>query len=199
MADNILSIPTFLLLFANSTCTVFTRVSDFTSGRGLPSQLTHILERDVFHTGNPDTTLWEFRHGTGSFKRGNLVGLREIKRRASRHALVHREGSVATKQGSSQANLSTDPLPLPPESAEARLASLEHNLYDLSSRLQRSEESAHYMHTRSQTVFEAMNRLLHLNQELSRAMLSVVPSDSPAYRDGLSHEAPLTLPLSLFH
>jgi hypothetical protein len=142
-----------------------------------------ILERDVFHTGNPDTTLWEFKHGNGSFKRGDIAGLRDIKRRASRHALVHRETNF-TKPGSSQPGTPAEPVQVPPESIDARLANLEHTLYDVSARLQRSEETAHYMHVKNQTVMETMGRLLHFNQELTRAMLSLVPLESTIHRDG---------------
>ncbi|KAK7415916.1 Flocculation suppression protein [Neonectria magnoliae] len=139
-------------------------------------------ERDVFHTGNPDTTLWEFKHGNGSFKRGDLVGLREIKRRASRHALVHRESNYS-KAPPSQPGTPTEPIPIPQDSGDARLANIEHNLYDLSARLQRSEEAAHYMHVKNQAAMETMGRLLHFNQELSRAVFSLVPADSPISRD----------------
>ncbi|RSL93837.1 hypothetical protein CEP52_013038 [Fusarium oligoseptatum] len=139
-------------------------------------------ERDVFHTGNPDTTLWEFKHGNGNFKRGDLVGLREIKRRASRHALVHRESNY-TKAAPSQPGTPAEPVPMPQDSPDARMLNIEHSLYDLSARLQRSEEAAHYMHVKNQAAMETVNRLLHFNQELSRAMLSIVPADSPVSRD----------------
>ncbi|KIE02560.1 flocculation suppression protein, partial [Metarhizium majus ARSEF 297] len=142
-------------------------------------------ERDVFHTGNPDTTLWEFKHGNGSFKRGDIAGLRDIKRRASRHALVHRETNF-TKPGSSQPGTPAEPVQVPPESIDARLANLEHTLYDVSARLQRSEETAHYMHVKNQTLMETMGRLLHFNQELTRAMLSLVPLESTIHRDVMS-------------
>ena len=141
-------------------------------------------ERDVFHTGNPDTTLWEFKHGNGNFKRGDLVGLREIKRRASHHALVHRESNFS-KPVTSQPGTPAEPVPIPQDSsAEGRLASVEHTLYDLSGRLQRSEENAHYMNIKNQAVMETMVRLLHFNQELSRAVLSLVPAESLVSRDG---------------
>lgn len=65
------------------------------------------------------------------------------------------------------------------------MLNIEHSLYDLSARLQRSEEAAHYMHIKNQAAMETVNRLLHFNQELSRAMLSIVPADSPVSRDGL--------------
>ncbi|KAG5794674.1 hypothetical protein H9Q69_006254 [Fusarium xylarioides] len=139
-------------------------------------------ERDVFHTGNPDTTLWEFKHGNGNFKRGDLVGLREIKRRASRHALVHRESNY-TKPAAPQPGTPAEPVPIPPDSADARMLNIEHTLFDLSNRLQRSEEAAHYMHVKSQAAMDTVNRLLHFNQELSRHMLSLVPTESPLSRE----------------
>ncbi|ODA77515.1 hypothetical protein RJ55_07144 [Drechmeria coniospora] len=139
-------------------------------------------ERDVFHTGNPDTTLWEFKHGNGNFKRGDLMGLREIKRRASRHALVHRENNY-TKQSSSQPGTPAEPASTPVDGSESRLASLEHSVYDMSARLQRSEENAHYMHVKNQAAMEMMGRLLTFSQELSRAVLSLTPTDSSAYRE----------------
>ncbi|PHH67630.1 hypothetical protein CDD80_685 [Ophiocordyceps camponoti-rufipedis] len=140
-------------------------------------------ERDVFHTGNPDTTLWEFKHGNGNFKRGDLMGLREIKRRASRHALVHRESSY-TKQVPSQPGAPAEPAQMmAAETAEARLANLEQSLYDVAGRLQRSEDNAHLANLRNQAATDMMSRLLHFNQELSRAVLSVVPADNPVHRD----------------
>ena len=111
------------------------------------------------------------------------MGLREIKRRASRHALVHREGNYP-KQSSSQPGTPAEPAPPPAEGSEARLAHLEHSLYDLSNRLQRSEENAHYMHVKNQAAMDTITRLLHFNQELSRAVLSLVPAESSAHRDG---------------
>ncbi|PFH60469.1 hypothetical protein XA68_10903 [Ophiocordyceps unilateralis] len=139
-------------------------------------------ERDVFHTGNPDTTLWEFKHGNGNFKRGDLMGLREIKRRASRHALVHRESSY-TKQTPSQQGAPAEPAHIAAETTEARLANLEQSLYDVLGRLQRSEDNAHLANLRNQAATDMMSRLLHFNQELSRAVLSVVPADNPLHRD----------------
>ncbi|KAF5103044.1 hypothetical protein D0Z00_000022 [Geotrichum galactomycetum] len=37
------------------------------------------------------TSQWEFKHGAGSFKRGDVEALRAIKRRASRPSAVHRD------------------------------------------------------------------------------------------------------------
>ncbi|KAK1639692.1 HSF-type DNA-binding-domain-containing protein [Colletotrichum phormii] len=141
---------------------------------------------DVFHTTNPETALWEFKHGNGNFKRGDLVGLREIKRRASRHALVHRE-YPNSKPSPSQPGTPAEPMPPPSDGSEMRMPGLEHTLYDLSMRLQRSEENAHYMHIKQQAVMETMSRLLQFNQELSRTVLSLVPSpDNPVHRDVLN-------------
>jgi hypothetical protein len=139
---------------------------------------------DVFHTGNPETALWEFKHGNGNFKRGDLVGLREIKRRASRHALVHREYNNQ-RPSPSQPGTPAEPMPLPPDGSDPRLANIEHTLYDLGVRLQRSEENSHYLHVKQQAAMETITRLLHFNQELSRMVLSLVPNpDSPVHRDG---------------
>ncbi|KXJ96890.1 HSF-type DNA-binding-domain-containing protein [Microdochium bolleyi] len=136
---------------------------------------------DVFHTGNPDSALWEFKHGNGNFKRGDLVGLREIKRRASRHALVHREYNQ--KPTPSQPGTPSEPMPPIHDSADPRVVGVEHSVYDLASRLQRSEENAHYMHIKQQAMVETINRLLQFNQEISRTLLALVPPESPVHRD----------------
>ncbi|ROT43596.1 hypothetical protein SODALDRAFT_42906 [Sodiomyces alkalinus F11] len=144
---------------------------------------------DAFNTGNPDMALWEFKHGNGNFKRGDLVGLREIKRRASRHALVHREYPSA-KVSSSQPGTPSDNMPVPPEMMDPRINNIEHSLYDLSIRLQRSEENAHFMQVKYQAVMETMGRLFHVNQELSRAILGLVPDQGhPVHRDIMQLQA----------
>lgn len=142
------------------------------------------IERDVFHTGSPDTTLWEFKHGNGNFKRGDLAGLREIKRRASRQALVHRENNYP-KPSSSLPGTPAEPIQLPPDTADARLANLEHSFYDLSARFQRSEEAAHYASIKNQALMETVGRMMSFNQELSRSLLSLAPPESSIQRDGL--------------
>src|SRR3954471_20592062 len=103
-------------------------------------RLTSVPVNDVFHTGPPESTMWEFKHGNGNFKRGDLVGLREIKRRASRHSLVHREFSNQ-KPPSSQPGTPAEPMPPMQEGGDPRLNSIEHRLYDLTARLQRHEEN----------------------------------------------------------
>ncbi|KAI6781737.1 uncharacterized protein J7T54_004903 [Emericellopsis cladophorae] len=146
-------------------------------------------ERDVFHTSRPESTLWEFKHGGGNFKRGDLVGLREIKRRASRHALVHRENNH-TKPAVAQPGTPAEPLHLAPENTDTRLANLEYSLNDLSARLQRSDEAAHYMNVKYQVASDTIGRLLFFNQELARSVMSLVPPESQVHRDvsTLQHE-----------
>jgi hypothetical protein len=119
---------------------------------------------DVFHTGSPESPLWEFKHGNGSFKRGDLVGLREIKRRASRHALVHRDSYSAPKPALSQPGTPAEPMHhhQMQESTESRLAHLEHTLFEVHSRLLRSEENTQFMHVRNQIVLETLNRSLQV-------------------------------------
>ncbi|KAI0541629.1 HSF-type DNA-binding-domain-containing protein [Xylaria digitata] len=137
---------------------------------------------DVFHTGNPETALWEFKHGNGNFKRGDLVGLREIKRRASRHALVHREYSNQ-KPTPPQPGTPAEPMPAIHDGSDPRLASIEHSLYDINIKLQRSEESAQYMHVKQQAMVDTINRLLHFNNELSKIVLALVPQDASIHRE----------------
>src|SRR3954471_12549511 len=91
-------------------------------------RLTSVPVNDVFHTGPPDSPLWEFKHGNGNFKRGDLVGLREIKRRASRHALIHRDSFSTPKvPAGPPAGAPVEPMPDP---IESRLYVLENSLYD---------------------------------------------------------------------
>ncbi len=111
---------------------------------------------DVFHTGSPDSPLWEFKHGNGNFKRGDLVGLREIKRRASRHALIHRDSFSTPKLPTGPpAGQSVEPMPDP---IESRLGVLEHSLYDMHSRVQRSEEQCTHLNQRALVLMEGMMR-----------------------------------------
>jgi hypothetical protein len=139
---------------------------------------------DVFQHGTPDATLWEFKHGNGSFKRGDLVGLREIKRRASRHALVHREYN-SQKPPPSQPGTPAEPMPPMQEGGDPRLNSIEHTLYELNSRLQRQEENFHFMHVKQQAAMDTVARLLQFNRELSQAVLALAPNpDNPIHRDG---------------
>ena len=109
---------------------------------------------DVFHTGSPDSPLWEFKHGNGNFKRGDLVGLREIKRRASRHALIHRDSFSTPKIPSGPP--AGPPAEAMPDPVESRLAALEHGLYDMHARMQRSEDSCAYLAQKNNILMDNM-------------------------------------------
>lgn len=111
---------------------------------------------DVFHTGSPESTLWEFKHGNGNFKRGDLAGLREIKRRASRHALIHRDSFTSPHKPSvSQPGTPAEPLP---DMGDVRIASLEHNLCELHARLMRTEESNSALSSKCQALNDSLIR-----------------------------------------
>jgi hypothetical protein len=136
---------------------------------------------DVFHTASPDTALWEFKHGGGNFKRGDLVGLREIKRRASKHSLVHREYN-SQKPSPLQPGAPAETVPIAHDSPDARL---DHALYDMGLRLQRSEESVYHMHAKHQAMSEMLSKSIQFNQELTRLLLALVPGpEHPVHRDG---------------
>ena len=118
---------------------------------------------DVFHTGSPESPLWEFKHGNGNFKRGDLVGLREIKRRASRHALVHRDSYSAPKPPLPQPGIPAENIHPMQDSTESRLTNLEHTLYDMHARLQRSEDNSQFLHVRNQIVMDTLSRSLQVS------------------------------------
>ncbi|KAI9840301.1 MAG: hypothetical protein M1837_001788 [Sclerophora amabilis] len=137
---------------------------------------------DVFHTGSPESTLWEFKHGNGNFKRGDLAGLREIKRRASRHALIHRDSfSSGPKANPSQPGTPAEPMP---ESTESRLNSLEHSLYDVHARLNRTEDSYASLSNKYQTLTDGLIKCHQWNNDLSHFLMSLVPDpETPIHRD----------------
>jgi hypothetical protein len=119
----------------------------------LQLSLTQCLVSDVFHTGSPDSTLWEFKHGNGNFKRGDLVGLREIKRRASRHALIHRDSFPGQKPPISQPGTPADPMP---DTGDVRYLNLEHSLYEVYQRLARSEDNYAMINSKCQALTEGI-------------------------------------------
>ncbi|KIW20305.1 hypothetical protein PV08_00880 [Exophiala spinifera] len=127
---------------------------------------------DVFHTGSPDSALWEFKHGNGSFKKGDLMGLREIKRRASRHTLIHRDSFSNAKSGASQPGTPADMI----SDTDQRLAMLENTYWDIQARLQRTED-------RCQTLTEGMIRVHQLSQNLTSAVQTLSSPDSALYND----------------
>ncbi|KAE8146084.1 HSF-type DNA-binding-domain-containing protein [Aspergillus avenaceus] len=144
---------------------------------------------DVFHTGSPDSALWEFKHGNGNFKRGDLVGLREIKRRASRHALIHRDSFPGHKTAASQPGTPAEPVP---DATEARLMNLEHTLYDMHSRLSRAEEGNAALNVRCQAMAESLTRCYHWTHSISRFLQGMIPDrEGLLYRDISSLQAEL--------
>jgi hypothetical protein len=131
---------------------------------------------DVFHNGAPENTLWEFRHGNGSFKRGDLASLKEIKRRASRHTLIHRESFSTSSK-------SLAPAQQLPQTAEVpdpndRAAMLDHFLNDINSRLSRTEDTVSYLKGRCQLLSDGLVQSHHWNQELAQVISSLVPDHS---------------------
>ncbi|KAK5319010.1 Flocculation suppression protein [Exophiala xenobiotica] len=134
---------------------------------------------DVFHTGSPESALWEFKHGNGSFKKGDLTGLREIKRRASRHTLIHRDSFSNPKSGVSQPGTPAEIMP----DTDQRLAGLEQAFYDMLSRLQRTEENNALMSSRCQALTEGMVRVHQWTQNLTSAVQTLSSPESALYTD----------------
>ncbi|KAF1978528.1 hypothetical protein BU23DRAFT_226923 [Bimuria novae-zelandiae CBS 107.79] len=140
---------------------------------------------DVFHTGSPDSPLWEFKHGNGNFKRGDLVGLREIKRRASRHALIHRD-SFSTPKGP-PVPPSGPPVDTMPDPVESRLAALEHGLYDMHARMQRSEDSCAYLSQKNTILMDNMIKCQQWNHDLTNFIMALIPDpENQVHRDAYS-------------
>ena len=110
--------------------------------------------------------MWEFKHGNGSFKRGDLVGLRDIKRRASRHALIHRDSFSGPK--STVVSAPGTPDERPGDSIDGRFISIEQSLYEINSRLARSEDHNAMLGIRLQTAIEGLTRCHQVSPELLR-------------------------------
>lgn len=134
----------------------------FTAQR-IPSHVGPVS--DVFHTGSPDSALWEFKHGNGNFKRGDLVGLREIKRRASRHALIHRDSFSNHKSGASQPGTPAEQAH--DNSSDVRLMNLEHSLFDMHNRLARVEENYSLLSSRCQALTDSLVKCQQVSIALS--------------------------------
>ena len=142
---------------------------------------------DVFHTGNPESALWEFKHGNGSFKKGDLMGLRDIKRRASRHTLIHRDSFSNPKPGVSQPGT---PAEIIPPDSDQRMAGLEQAFYEIHARLQRVEDVNAMLNSRYQTQTDMLGRchvhiqhLAGLVQTLSSVESSVYAEASQMQKD----------------
>ncbi|PGH29624.1 hypothetical protein GX50_07632 [[Emmonsia] crescens] len=141
---------------------------------------------DVFHTGSPDSQMWEFKHGNGNFKKGDVAGLREIKRRASRQTLIHRDSFSGHKPSASQPGTPAEPLPDGADSRviDSRLINTEHNIYDLHSRLSRMEENYSQLNSRCQALTESLVRCHQWSNSMSRFVMSIVPDpDNAIHRD----------------
>lgn len=110
---------------------------------------------DVFHTGSPDSALWEFKHGNGNFKRGDLAGLREIKRRASRHALIHRDSFPGHKAPVSQPGTPAEPVH---DATEGRMGHMESNIIELFNRVARAEEGNMTLNSRCHALTESLTK-----------------------------------------
>ncbi|KAB8338827.1 hypothetical protein FH972_021771 [Carpinus fangiana] len=138
---------------------------------------------DVFHSGSPDSPLWEFKHGNGSFKRGDLAGLREIKRRASRHTLIHRDSfSSAPKSVVAPQVVAT--AEVLPETVEQRVSMLQLSLSDMHARLIRSEEAQSIASARCQSLGEHLAKSLSYTSDLSGIVLNLVQDPNhQAHRD----------------
>ena len=154
---------------------------------------------DVFHTGSPDATLWEFKHGNGNFRKGDLAGLREIKRRASRHAIIHRESySTPThhKTSISHPGTPTEPVMDP---GEARLAHLEQSIYGIYERLMRTEENNMALSAKCHALNDSLVKAHQWSLDLTHLFSSMVPDpEHPLRRDG-KHVLILEGELSLNH
>lgn len=154
---------------------------------------------DVFHTSSPDSPLWEFKHGNGSFKRGDLVGLREIKRRASRHALIHRDSFSAGPKvptGPPPAGAPVEPMPDP---IESRLNILEHNFYDMHTRMSRSEDSYAYLNQKCQMLMEGLMRCHQWNHELTNCIMALVPDpENQVHKDVASMQRDISRQNEMF-
>ncbi|KIW91610.1 uncharacterized protein Z519_07578 [Cladophialophora bantiana CBS 173.52] len=134
---------------------------------------------DVFHTGSPESALWEFKHGNGNFKKGDLMGLREIKRRASRHTLIHRDSFSNAKPGVSQPGTPAEVMP----DADQRLAGLEQAFYDVHARLQRTEDNYALMSSRCQALTEGLVRCHQWIHNLTSAVQTMSSPESALYAD----------------
>ncbi|ETN46677.1 uncharacterized protein HMPREF1541_00864 [Cyphellophora europaea CBS 101466] len=134
---------------------------------------------DVFHTGSPESALWEFKHGNGNFKKGDLMGLREIKRRASRHTLIHRDSFSNSKPGASQPGTPAEVVP----DTDQRLAHLEYMFNDMHNRLSRTEESHALVSSRCQALTESLTRCHSWMQTFSGALQSVSSADPAMHND----------------
>ncbi|KAG8529905.1 uncharacterized protein KY384_005386 [Bacidia gigantensis] len=153
---------------------------------------------DVFHTGSPDATLWEFKHGNGSFRKGDLAGLREIKRRASRHAIIHRDSYSAPNHHKASISHPGTPTEALMDPTEARLSHLDQLIYDIQARLIRSEENNIALSAKCHTLNDSLVRSHQWSLDLTHMVSSVVTDpDHPVRRDAATMERDIARQLDL--
>ena len=130
--------------------------------------LTFFIVSDVFQGGSPDSPpLWEFKHGNGNFKRGDPSGLRDIKRRASRHTLIHRDtyptGPPKLPAYAPQGVPLTEMAPPLLEPVTERTYHMEQGLNDVYGRLHHHDNQLHMLHQSSDTLRDALARSLQVS------------------------------------
>ncbi|KAF3181898.1 hypothetical protein TWF788_006361 [Orbilia oligospora] len=129
---------------------------------------------DVFHSASPDSALWEFKHGGGSFKRGDLASLRDIRRRPSRPA-IHKEPQY--NHGNRHVVPSTPGTPNEQsvDTIEGRLASLEQAYWDVNNRVHRLEDANHTLGNQCQNLLEGLTRCHQWTIDLSQYIARIIP------------------------
>ncbi|KAL1952574.1 hypothetical protein VTO42DRAFT_4799 [Malbranchea cinnamomea] len=145
---------------------------------------------DVFHTGSPDSPMWEFKHGNGNFRKGDVAGLREIKRRASRHTLINRDSFSGHKPNASQTGPAAEALP---DGPDVRIHHLEHSLYDVHARLARMEESHTLLSSKCQALTESLLRCHQWTISMSQFIMSLIPDhNNPIHQDAANIQREVT-------
>ena len=104
------------------------------------------------------------------------MGLREIKRRASRHALINRDSFSTPKVPTGPpAAPPAEPMPDP---IDSRLLALESHLYDMHARLRRTEDGYAYVNQKNMVLLEGMLRCheVRLSAETQPVLANLGPS-----------------------
>lgn len=115
------------------------------------------------------------------------MGLREIKRRASRHTLIHRDSFSNNKPGVSQPGTPAEPIP---ETGDMRMLSLEHSIYEMQNRMLRWEETNYMLSSRCQALAECLVRCHQWTNSISQVLVTMNQDrDSALYRDGKSPQS----------
>jgi hypothetical protein len=136
---------------------VFTRVCPTSPSLSDNSADTAKLVSDVFHTESPESPSSEWKHEDGFFRRGDLAGLREIKRRSSRHALSNRE-SFSSPHKASVSNPGTPAEPIPEKGLDPQLVLIEHSLNHIYSRLAHAESTNSSLTQKYSTLRDSLTK-----------------------------------------